>query len=93
MKGAGGGRASAGLQAPAPALAPRVGPGFFLTYFPTCPGTGCARPVGEGKAPGQPRVRQRGGGTGGDAGLGGPGPPTPNPSPRVHPQSGCPTPA
>lgn len=70
MKGAGGGRASAGLQPPAPALAPCVGPGFFLTYFPTCPGTGCARPVGEGKAPGQPRVRQRGGGTGGMPDLG-----------------------
>lgn len=37
MKGAGGGRASAGLQAPAPALGPRLGPGFFLTYFPTLP--------------------------------------------------------
>lgn len=69
MKGAGGGRASAGLQEPVPALALLVGLGFFLTYFPTCPGTGSARPVGPGKAQGQPWVWQKGGGGGTNLGA------------------------
>lgn len=75
---------------------PRVGRGFFLTYFPTCRRTGCARPsggagTGRRESPGRSRQCGKRGDAPGGYRVWGSASPTPNPTPRVQPQNRVPT--